>query len=520
MTKYKYLIAIAGLALIASPACVAVKNETYATERRASAAIDLANGLIYYRADNAGRGGSTKWWISFGVARNQAEADAAAICSAAIGLEPREIDFEFADGANSKYSEVVAGEFATRAQAEARLNGRQLGAECAAQIRASGLYPSDYSHPTIIHVLRIDPSRFRGELIAARGDSVAAGVSKPSIVMRSRSALAATNGGFFVMEAADGVVGESAGISVLNGSLESEATRGRPWVEIANRPKIKVTIRPGEPELGPALVSVDGRRIPLDGINRRPGLLRNCGALSNRSFLAPVHDFTCKPDDELVAFMPASGFREFGQGEHVVYELRADGTLKMAAGADKWANESTHLVASGKRRVELQSLAEEGVPLRLSTEPFEGGRLASDVYAVNGGPTLITNGKAVRLAGVQGWPFMGASRAQAIEIHKFVSLRAPRTAIGTTASGQIILVVVDGWRYRTDKMPPLTMNGGATLDELAIIMLGLGAVEAINLDGGGSSVMAFRNAVASHPSDDQGERPVGDSLLLMPARHR
>lgn len=512
------MIVAAGLALIASPACVAVKSDNHATERWVESAVELADGLVYYRADNAGRNGSTKWWISFGVARNQAEADAAASCSAGLGLEAREIDFKFADSANSKYSEVVAGEFATRAQAEALVNGRQLGSECAAQIRASGLYPSDNSHPTIIHVLRIDPSKFRGELIAARGDSLAVGVSRPSFVMRSRSALAATNGGFFVMEAADGVVGESAGISVLNGSLQSEATRGRPWIEITNRPRIKITIRQGEPHLGPALISANGRRIPLDGINRKPGLLRNCGALGNNSFFAPVHDFTCKPDDELVAITPSSGFRELGQGQQVVYELRADGTLKSVAGVHEWADEGTHLVASGRRRVELQSLAQEGVPLRLSTEPFEGGRPASDVYAVNGGPTLIKKGQVVRLAGAQGWPFMASPRAQAVEIHKFVSLRAPRTAIGTTASGQIILVVVDGWRYRTDKSPPVDMNGGATLDELTTIMLGLGAVEAINLDGGGSSVMAFRGTVASHPSDDQGERPVGDSLLFMPSR--
>lgn len=515
--KRNRLIVTAGLAFVASPACVAVQNNTNAAERRTVAAIELANGLTYNRADIAGSGGSTNWWISFGVARNQAEADAAAACSSALDIESRKIDFEFADSSNSRYSEIIAGNFRTRAQAEARLNSRQLSPKCDAQIRASGLYPSDPSEPTIIHVMMVDPFRFRGELIAARGDSAATGVSKPSVVMQSRSALAATNGGFFVMEEADGIVGESAGISVLNGSLQSEATRGRPWVEISNYPKIKVTIRRGEPEQGPALLGADGRRIPLDGVNRKPGLLRNCGALINRSFEAPAHDFTCKPDDELIAFTPASGLRGFAQNGHAVYELRADGTLKLSDGLHGWAHASTQLVASGRRRVELQSLAEQGVTLKLSMGQFEGGRRASKVYAVNGGPTLVAEGRAVRLSGAQGWPFLGATRAQAGEIHKFVSLRAPRTAIGTTASGQIILVVVDGWRYRTDKMPPLPMNGGATLDELAVIMLGLGAVEAINLDGGGSSVMAFRGGVASNPSDDQGERPVGDSLLLMPS---
>lgn len=518
--KRNRLIVTAGLALVASPACVAVKNDTSAAEGQAVATIKLVKGVTYNRADIAGRGGSTKWWISFGVARNQAESDAAAACSAALDLKSSKIDFEFADSSNSKYSEIIAGDFQTRAQAEARLNNRQLSPKCSAQIRASGLYPSDPSQPTVIHVMMLDPSRFRGELIAARGDSAAAGVSKPSVVMQSRSALAATNGGFFVMEDADGIVGESAGISVLNGSLQSEATRGRPWVMISNYPKIKVTIKSGEPEQGPALIGADGHRIPLDGINRKPGLLRNCGALLARSFEAPVHDVTCKPGDELIAITQDSGLRDHAQSGQTVYELRADGALHLLGDRFQSHQSSTRLIASGKRRVELQSLAEQGVTLKLSIGQFEGGQHASDVYAVNGGPTLVAEGRAVRLAGVQGWPFSAATRAQAVEIHKFVSLRAPRTAIGTTASGQIILVVVDGWRYRTDKLPPSPMNGGATLDELATIMLELGAVEAINLDGGGSSVMAFRNVVASSPSDDQGERPVGDSLLLMPTRHR
>lgn len=515
--KRNRLIITAGLALVAGPACVSIKSDTEAAEQRTAAAIELANGLTYKRADLAGSGGSTKWWISLGVARNQTETDAAAGCSLALGLESRRINFEFPGSSEGQYSEVVAGDFSTRAQAESYLNGRQLGPKCTAQIRASGLYPSDQSHPTVIHVLTVDPTQFRGELIAARGAQGASGVSKPSVVMQGKSALAATNGGFFVMEEADGIVGESAGISVLNGSLQSEATRGRPWVEITNRPRIRVTIRQGEPKQGPALVAADGRRMPLDGINRKPGLLRNCGALLDRSFEAPVHDVTCKPGDELIAITQDSGLRDHAQSGQTAYELRADAALHLLGDRFQSDQSSTRLIASGRRRAELQSFAQQGVTFRLSLGQFEDNQRTPGVFAVNGGPALVSKGRPLRRADVQGWPFFGVNREQAGEIHKFVDLRAPRTALGTTASGQIILVVVDGWRYRTDKRLQVPMNGGATLDELTTIMLELGAVEAINLDGGGSSVMAFRGAVASNPSDDQGERPVGDSLLLMPS---
>jgi hypothetical protein len=39
--------------------------------------------------------------------------------------------------------------------------------------------------------------------------------------------------------------------------------------------------------------------------------------------------------------------------------------------------------------------------------------------------------------------------------------------------------------------------------------------EAMNLDGGGSSVMVVRGAAQNHPSDEAGERPVVNALALV-----
>jgi hypothetical protein len=65
--------------------------------------------------------------------------------------------------------------------------------------------------------------------------------------------------------------------------------------------------------------------------------------------------------------------------------------------------------------------------------------------------------------------------------------RAPRTAIGVRPDGTVILVVVDG-RAR------LTHSVGATLAELAQLMRNLGCQTAMNMDGGGSSVMFVNDA--------------------------
>ena len=61
--------------------------------------------------------------------------------------------------------------------------------------------------------------------------------------------------------------------------------------------------------------------------------------------------------------------------------------------------------------------------------------------------------------------------------------RAQRTAIGMKADGTMMLIVVDG---RGDTP---TYNKGITLPELADLMISLGCVHAVNLDGGGSSTM-------------------------------
>ena len=92
--------------------------------------------------------------------------------------------------------------------------------------------------------------------------------------------------------------------------------------------------------------------------------------------------------------------------------------------------------------------------------------------------------------------------------------RNPRTAAGIGNGGRrLILAVIDG------RQAPY--SDGMTLRETAELMLGLGARDAINLDGGGSSALVFlepdtkRLRVANKPSDATGERAVGDALAIV-----
>jgi exopolysaccharide biosynthesis protein len=47
-------------------------------------------------------------------------------------------------------------------------------------------------------------------------------------------------------------------------------------------------------------------------------------------------------------------------------------------------------------------------------------------------------------------------------------------------------------------------------------MRSLGARDAVNLGGGGSTTMTIHGTVVTRPSDATGERPIGDALLLLP----
>lgn len=89
--------------------------------------------------------------------------------------------------------------------------------------------------------------------------------------------------------------------------------------------------------------------------------------------------------------------------------------------------------------------------------------------------------------------------------------RHPRTMIGVKEDGTIIMGVIDG------RQPDVNMYG-ATQEEMAAMMRHYGAVEAYNLDGGGSSTMLIREGndfrVVNSPSDGR-ERTDANAILIV-----
>ena len=93
--------------------------------------------------------------------------------------------------------------------------------------------------------------------------------------------------------------------------------------------------------------------------------------------------------------------------------------------------------------------------------------------------------------------------------------RNPRTSMGITADGELVFTVVDGRQAG--------YSSGVTMTALAEIMMSLGCIHAINLDGGGSSVMALfdsgKGNIVNSPSD-KSERAVPNALAIYESREK
>jgi len=120
------------------------------------------------------------------------------------------------------------------------------------------------------------------------------------------------------------------------------------------------------------------------------------------------------------------------------------------------------------------------------TAPLEKWKMQT---AVSGGPVLVQNGQ-VQVTNNEEWKFAG----------KAIDDRHPRSAMGYTADGQLILLVIEG-RYPGKAE-------GATLTQTAEMLASLGCVEGLNLDGGGSSCMLVNGKETIQPSDKEGQRAV------------
>ncbi|MFE2335592.1 phosphodiester glycosidase family protein [Streptomyces coelicoflavus] len=361
--------------------------------------------------------------------------------------------------------------------------------------------------PWRVDVLTIDPRRFRGTLDASYGPDLE-NRETTGALSASAAATAAVNAGFFVLDPKAGAPGDPAGVGVYDGRLLSEPVAGRPALVVhdnGRRTEIARLTWQGR-------IATRAASLPLNGVNRVPGLIRNCGGSAGDTPTSlPLHDVTCTNPDELVTFTPdygdstpeGAGLEAVLDAHERVVELRSPRGGAIPRGGSS-------VQATGERVADLATLAHVGDRLRVSTTLLDdrGRRMPTSPRTdiVNAGPELVRDGRIHVTPATDGMVHPGDPSWYYGWVHK----RNPRTLAGVDGAGRTVLVTADG--RSTDSL-------GLSIGESAEVARSLGLRDAVNLDGGGSTTMVAEGAVLNSPSDAAGERPVGDALLILPHRH-
>ena len=115
------------------------------------------------------------------------------------------------------------------------------------------------------------------------------------------------------------------------------------------------------------------------------------------------------------------------------------------------------------------------------------------IEALHAGPVLINDGKIY------------VSVEEEVFFNTPVAGVQPRSAIGYTKNDELIMIVVDGRQVK---------SRGVYLEELAIMMHDLGCIEALNLDGGGSSALLVQNKLINRPLGSGSIRKIMSAISI------
>lgn len=290
-----------------------------------------------------------------------------------------------------------------------------------------------------------------------------------------RKALAAVNAGFFPF------AGNPIGLHMEDGNLITEPTKNRSsFLRLKNGTYAIASYS------FKGTITVGAVTVPLSGLNRKPEAMAETIA-----FTTQFGSHTLKLDNRywLVLDVP--------DGSLHVGSVTASATLTDKVPQLELTPNRVVIGISQVTYDMLKPVVTDGARVTVTCElmPIDtDAPIASDIGdAVTGAPRILTNGK------------IDVRTKQEKMSDSFSTVRHPRTAVGIRPDGSIVLLTVDG------RQPELSR--GATLAELASMLIANGATQGLNLDGGGSSVAVARNLVVNSPSDGS-QRPVADALIV------
>jgi len=315
-----------------------------------------------------------------------------------------------------------------------------------------------------IHVLELDINSNKFELESVFGKDSLHNKETVSSMAKRKNAVAAVNGSFF----SNG--GNPLGMIIHQGKIIKEPILGRTVMGITtsneiffDNPKFDARFYYKSEEAATG----ECHFIELDGINRPPSA------------------------DEVIIYTPEYGNRTMTKNNNS-FEIVVSNEKVISTGRSNSVipPDGYVIYACGVMFTDLERVSlNDEASLELYINPI----WEKTKFAVGGGPRLLKGGNAINTA---------AEEKFRPDVAKG---RAPRTAIGITADGKLLLVCVDGRQPKTSE--------GMNLKELSNLMVKLGAVDAMNLDGGGSTTLYLMGKVMNSPSDGC-ERPVSQALIL------
>lgn len=318
--------------------------------------------------------------------------------------------------------------------------------------------------PFTMQILEIQPKHPAVNLLAVRGNDRLNSRETVSSMARRYGAAAAVNGGYFVVSGP--YAGASTGAWQFN-RLPVYAGSGRSGLVFCEEQDFAEQIEVARIDWQGEVRTASGQSYPLAGLNRE-------AEQDELTVFQPEFGETARPADEAVEVALGPG------GKVLTIEEEGGGTRIPEGG----------LVLSGRGSAALWLLthAAEGAVLEVvyALQAPTAACVANDI--VGAGPRIVREGEV--------WV--------AEEGFGHTSVRHPRTAAAVTRQATILLVTVDGRQANSI---------GMRLDELAEELVALGAKEAVNLDGGGSTTMVVHGRIRNSPSDRQ-ERPVSDGILV------
>ncbi len=359
------------------------------------------------------------------------------------------------------FYKVRVGDFASRSEAE--ILAGQLASEGLPTFVILTLRDFDsLPGPVWTAILLLDGPAAGIRLRPAPARVAGLARDRTTAIARREAALAAVNGTFFAPS------GDPLGCLMIDGLLYSEPVAGRSCVGILPDGGLLFDTLTFAGEVATeAAVTVVG------GVNRE------------------------RRNDEIIVYRRAYGASTRTNAHGAEALIVGDVVQQVGDGRGNAPIPSDGYVLSGHGRAGAwirEQLRPGGrVALRLRLIPGSGDpRWEQVVHVIGAGPRILADGRYV---GGEGFSL------------GFTTRRHPRTAVARLADGRLLLVVVDG------RQPYHSL--GMTLPELATFLRALGATDAVNLDGGGSTTLVVRGTVVNLPSDESGERPVSNALLVI-----